>query len=148
MLLAKTVSVGNTLINTISRKYGYPPLLRSFPGAPQFYHQSPFNMKHYSQRTSSESQRYPSDVPPWQGYDLHQGGYAGSQMFPPSQFTRQGPSSPGARRVPPGLPGNHPVIRPMSSSSTPPPQMSRFGEVRRYLGVTIGIVTVWQEYCY
>jgi len=40
-------------------------------------------------------------------------------MFPPQQFTGQGPSSPGAPRVPPALPGNIPVIRPTSSASTP-----------------------------
>jgi len=40
-------------------------------------------------------------------------------MFPPQQFTGHGPSSPGAPRVPPALPGNIPVIRPTSSSSTP-----------------------------
>jgi len=40
-------------------------------------------------------------------------------MFPPQQFTGQGPSSPGAPRVPPELPGNIPVIWLTSSSSTP-----------------------------
>jgi len=40
-------------------------------------------------------------------------------MFPYQQFTGQGPSSPGAPRVPPALPGNIPVIRPISSASTP-----------------------------
>jgi len=40
-------------------------------------------------------------------------------MFPPQQFTRQGPSSPGAPQVPPALPGNIPVIRPTTSASTP-----------------------------
>ena len=79
-------------------------------------------MTHSSQPTSSTSQGYPSYGPPWQGYDLHQGGYGGSQMFPPRQFPGQGPSSPGAPRVPPGPPGNHPVNLPTSSSSTPPPQ--------------------------
>jgi len=38
--------------------YGYPPSQQSFPGAPQFYHQYPFNMTHNSsQPTSSVSQR-------------------------------------------------------------------------------------------
>ena len=40
-------------------------------------------------------------------------------MFPPQQFPGQGPSSPGAPRVPPALPGSIPVIRPTSSASTP-----------------------------
>jgi len=42
-------------------------------------------------------------------------------MFPQQQFPGQGLSSPGAPRVPPGSPGNNPVNRPISSSSTPPP---------------------------
>jgi len=102
--------------------YGYPPSQQPFSGAPQFYHQSQFNMTHSSQPTSSASQGYPSYGPPWQGYDLHQGGYGGSQMFPPPQFPGQGLSFPGAPRVPPGLPGNHPVNPPTSSSLTSPPQ--------------------------
>jgi len=102
--------------------YGYPPSQQTFPGAPQFYHRSPFNMTHSSQPTSSASQQYPSSGPPWQGYDLHQGGYGGSQMFPPLRFPGHGPSSPGAPRVPPGPPGNYPLNQPTSSSLTPPPQ--------------------------
>ena len=31
--------------------------------------------------------------PTWPGYDLHQGGYGGSQMFPPPQLPSQEPSS-------------------------------------------------------
>jgi len=42
-------------------------------------------------------------------------------MFPQQPFPGQGPSSPGAPRVPPGPLGNNPVNRPTSSSSTPPP---------------------------
>jgi hypothetical protein len=42
-------------------------------------------------------------------------------MFPQQQFQGQGPSSPGALRVPPGAPGYNPVNRPTSSCSTPPP---------------------------
>jgi len=101
--------------------YGYPPSQQPFPGAPQFYHHSPFNMTHSSQPPTSVSQQYPSYGPPWQGYDLHQGGYGESRMFPQQQLPGQGPSSPGAPRVPPGPPGNNPVNRPTSSSSTPPP---------------------------
>ena len=71
--------------------------------------------------TTSVSQCYQSYGPPWQGYDLHQGGYGESRMFPQQQLPGQGPSSPGAPRVPPGPPGNNPVNRPTSSSSTPPP---------------------------
>jgi hypothetical protein len=39
-------------------------------------------------------------------------------MFPPQQFTGQGPSSPAAPRVPPALPGNPLVFWPTSSAST------------------------------
>jgi len=102
--------------------YGYTPLQQPFLGAPQFYHQSPFNMTHSLPPTHSASQQYPSYGPPWQGYYLHQGGYGRSQIFPPPQFPEQGPSSPGAPRVPPGPLGNHPLNQPTSSSSTPPPQ--------------------------
>jgi len=101
--------------------YGYPPSQQLFQGAPQFYHQSSLNMTHSSQPTSSAIQAHPSYGPPWQGYDLHQGGYGGSQMFPPPQFPGQGPSPPGVRRVPPGPPWHHPVNQPTSSSSPPPP---------------------------
>jgi len=110
--------------------YCYPPSQQLFPGAPQFYHQSPFNMTHSSQPTSSASQQYPSYGPPWQGYDLHQGGYSKSQMFPSLQFPGQGPSSPGAPRVPPGPLGNHPLNQPTSSSSSPPPQPPSGAPVR------------------
>jgi len=79
-------------------------------------------MTHSSQPSSSASQQYPSYGPPWQGYDLHLGGYGRSQMFPPPQFPGQGPSSPGAPVVPPGPPGNYPLNQPTSSSSTLPPQ--------------------------
>ena len=72
-----------------------------------------------SQPSSGATQGYASYGPPWQGYDFPQGGYGGPQMFPPQQFPGQGPSSPGAPRVPPALPGSIPVIRPTSSASTP-----------------------------
>jgi len=102
--------------------YCYPPSQQPFPGAPQFYQHLPFNMKHTSQPTTSASQGYTDYGPRWQGYDLHQGGYGGSQMFPPPQIPGGGRSSPGAPRVPPGPPENHPVNRPTSSSSNPPPE--------------------------
>jgi len=102
--------------------YSCLPSQHLFRSAPQFYHQSPFNMTHCSQPTSSTSQGYASYGPPWQGYDLHQGGYGGSQMFPPPQFPEQGPSYPCAPRVPPGPPGNHPVNQSTSSSSTTAPE--------------------------
>jgi hypothetical protein len=79
-------------------------------------------MTHSSQPTSSTSQVYASYWPPWEGYDLHQGGYGGSQMFPPLQVQAQGLSFPGASTVPPGLPGNHPGNQPKSTSLTPPPR--------------------------
>jgi len=102
--------------------YGYPPSQQPFPGAPQFHHQSPFNMTHSLQPTSSASQGYPSYRPPWQRYDLHQGGYGGPQMFPPPLFPAHGPASPGAPRVPPAPPENHPLNQPTSASFTPSPQ--------------------------
>ena len=90
--------------------YGYPPSQQLFPDAAQFNHQSPFDMRHSSQPASRASQGYPPCyAPPWEGYDLHEGDYRGSKMFPSLQFPEQGPSSPGALRVPAGLPGNHPV---------------------------------------
>ena len=103
--------------------YGYPSSQQPFPGTLQFYHQSPINVTHSSQPTSSASQSYQSYGAPRQGYDLHQGGYGGSQMFPPPQLPGQKPSSPGAPRVPPGPPGSHPVNPPSSCSLTPPPQL-------------------------
>jgi len=102
--------------------YIYPPSQPPFPGAPQCYLPSPFNMTHSSQPTSSAGQWYSSYGPPWKSYELHQGGHDGSQMFPPPQFPGQGLSSPGAPRVPPGPPGYHPLNQATSSSSTPPPQ--------------------------
>ena len=87
-------------------------------------------MTHSSQPTRSARQGYPSYGPPWQGYDLHQGGYCRSQMFPPFQFPGQGPSSPGAPIVPPGPPGNHPLNQSTSSGSTLPPQPSSGAPVR------------------
>jgi len=71
--------------------YGYPTSQQPFPGAPQLYQHSSFNMTHSSQPTTSARQGYQSYRPPWQGYDLHQGGYSGSQMFPPSQIPGQWP---------------------------------------------------------
>jgi len=101
--------------------YDYPPTQQPFSGAPQFHHHSTFNLTRSSQPTTSVSQQYPGYGPPWQGYDHHQGGYGESRMFPQQQFPGQGPSSPGALRVPPGPPGNNAVNQPTSSGSTPPP---------------------------
>jgi len=101
--------------------YGYPLSQQPFPGAPQFYQHSPFNMTYSSHPTTSARQGYQHYGPPWQEYNLHQGGYGGSQMFPPPQIPGRGPSSPGAPRVPPGPPENHPVNQLTSSSSNPPP---------------------------
>ena len=76
---------------------GYSPSQPPFPGSPQFYHHSPFNMKHNSsQPTTSVSQQYPRYAPLWQGFDLPQGGSGKSQMFPQQQFQGQEPLSPGA----------------------------------------------------
>jgi len=103
--------------------YSYPALQPLFPGAPQFYHPAPFNMTWSSQRSSGATQGYLSYRPPWQGYDFPPGGYGGPPMFPPQQFTTQGPSSPVAPRVPPAPPGTIPVIWPTSSTSTPSGQL-------------------------
>jgi len=102
--------------------YDSPSSQQPFPSAPLFCQHSPFTMTPSSQPTTSTSQRYPSCGPQWQGYDLHQGGYGGSQMFPPPQIPGKGLSSPGAPRVPPGLPENHLVNWPTSSIPNPPPE--------------------------
>jgi len=104
--------------------YGYPHTQQPFPGAPQFYQHSPFNMTHSLQPTTSASQGYPTYGPQWQGYDLHQGGYGGSQMFPPPQIPGQGVSSPLGPRVPPGPPEYHAQNRLTSSSLNPAPEPS------------------------
>jgi len=79
-------------------------------------------MTHSSQPTTSASQGYPGYGPQWQGYDLHQGGYIGSQMFPPLQIPGERPSSPGAPRFPPGPRETPRVNRPTSLSCHPPPE--------------------------
>jgi len=100
--------------------YSYLPSQPPFPGALQFYHPAPFNMTQSWQPNSGDAtEGYPSYGPLRQGYDFPKGGYGGPQTFPPQQFTGQGPSSPGAPQVPPALVGNIPVIRQISSSSTP-----------------------------
>jgi hypothetical protein len=96
-----------------------------FPGAPQFCHPAPFNMTPSLQPSSAATQAYLCYGPSWQGYDFHHGGYSGPPMFPPQQFTGQGPSSPGTPRVPPAPPQNHPVIWPSSSNTTPYRQLAR-----------------------
>ena len=99
--------------------YSYPPSQLPFPGTPQLYHPAPFNMTPRSHPSSGGApQGYPRYGPSWQGYDFPQGGYGGPQMFPPQLFIGQGPSSPGAPRVPPAPAGNLPVNPPTSSSST------------------------------
>jgi len=99
--------------------YSYLTAQPPFPGAPLFYHRAPFNMTPSSEPISGATQGYPSYRPSWQGYDSPQRRYGGHQMFPPQQFAGQGPSSPGAPRVPPAPPGNNAVILPTSSASTP-----------------------------
>jgi hypothetical protein len=93
--------------------YSYPPSHPPFPGAPQFYHPAPFNMTPSSQPGSGvRTQGFASYGPSWQGYNFPQGCCGGPQMFPPHQFTGQGPSSPGAPRVHPVPAGNYPINRP------------------------------------
>jgi hypothetical protein len=93
-------------------------------------------MTHSSQLTSSTSLGYASYRPPWRGYVLPQRGYGGSQMFPPPQFPGHGPSSPGAPRVPPGPPGNHPVNQPASSSLSRPPHPPSGAPGRHPISIT------------
>jgi len=68
--------------------YGYPLAQQPFPGTPQFYRHSPFNMTPSSQQTTSARQGFPTYGPQCPRYDVHQGGYCGSQMFPPSADSR------------------------------------------------------------
>jgi len=99
--------------------HGYSPSQSSFPGTSQFCHHSPFNMTPSVPARASASAGFPSYGPPWQEYKIPQGGYGGSQIIPPPQFTRQALSSPDALQLPPALPGNNPLIPLKSSSSTP-----------------------------
>ena len=101
--------------------YCYLPSEQPIPGTLEFLYHSRFTMMHSSPPTTSASQRFPSYEQQCQEHNLHQGGDGRSQMYPSSQFPGQGPSSPGAPGVPSGLPGNYPVNRPTSGSSTPPP---------------------------
>jgi len=103
--------------------YSYPPLQAPFPGAPQFYHQAPFNITPGSPPSSGATQGYSSYRPSWQAYDFPQGGCVGPQMFNHQQVTGHGPSSPGAPRVPTAPPGNTLVIQLTSSASTAPGQL-------------------------
>jgi len=100
--------------------YSYPPSQAPFPGAPQFYHQAPFNMTASSQPSSGATQGYSSYGQSWPAYDFPQGGYGGPQKFPPQQFAQHGPSSPGPPRVLLAPPGNNPVIWLTSSAFTAP----------------------------
>ena len=70
--------------------YSYPPLQPPFPGAPQFYHQAPFNMTPSAQPSSGATQGNLSYGPPWQGYDFPQGRYGGPQIFPLSKSQDMG----------------------------------------------------------
>ena len=102
--------------------YGYPPLQQRCPGAPQVYQHSPFHRTYSSESTTSAWQGYPSDGPPWQGCDLHEGGFVQSQMFPHRRFCGQWPSSPRTSGLHQGTPETHPVNRPTSSNSNPYPE--------------------------
>jgi hypothetical protein len=65
--------------------------MQPFAGAPQFYYHSPFNMRHNClQPTPCATKAYPSYWPPWERYDLHQGGYGNSQMVTPSSSQDMG----------------------------------------------------------
>jgi len=81
--------------------YVDPPPQQPFPGTPQFHQNSPFNMTHSSQWTTSTRQGFRRCGPQWQEYDLHQGGWGESQMFTPLQIRGPGPAFPGPLRVPP-----------------------------------------------
>jgi len=99
--------------------FSYLPGQATFPGAPQFFYTAPFNITPALQPSSAVTQGYPRYRPWWQGYNFPPGSNGGPQMFPPQQFTGKGPSSPPTPQVPPTLPGNGPVIRPTSFTSTP-----------------------------
>ena len=73
-----------------------------------------------SQPSSGATEGYLSYQPLWPAYDFPDAGHRGPQIFPPQQFTGHGPSSPGAPRVHPALPGNNPVIWPTYSASIAP----------------------------
>jgi len=103
--------------------YRDPPLQLPFPGTPQFYHHVPFIMGPCSQPSTGATQEYPSYGPSWQAYDFPQWGYDGPQLFPPPQFTGDGPTSPGAPETPAAPPRYNQVTRPTSSSSTAPGQL-------------------------
>jgi len=103
-------------------RYGHPHSQQPFPGAAPCYKHSPFNVtQNSSQPTTSICQRFPSNGPLWQVYDLYQGGYGKSQIFPQQQFPGQGPQSPCALSEPPGPPGSNPVNWQIFWGSTPPP---------------------------
>jgi hypothetical protein len=91
-------------------------------GAPLFHEHFPINKTHSSQPTTGASQGNPSFGPQWQGYDLHQDCYGGSQMFPPPQTPGQGLSFPGALRVPPEPLEYDPTNGPTSSTSNTLPE--------------------------
>jgi len=110
-------------------EHGNPHSEEPFSSALQYYHHSPFNLTAGFQPRISASQGFPSYGPPWQGYNLDEDGYVGSQMFAPSNISEQGLSSPCAPPVPTGPRGNNPVIQLISCSSTTPEHES--GPLRR-----------------
>jgi hypothetical protein len=79
-------------------------------------------MTHSSQPTPSASHGYPWYGPPWPGYDLHQGGYGRSQMFPSSTDSRTRPIMSRCTESAFRTAGNHPVNWPTLSSSNPQPE--------------------------
>jgi len=90
--------------------YGYPPAQQSFSSTHWFHQHSTFKMTPSSQPRTSAKQGFRRYGQPWPGYEVSEDSYGVSQMFPPGQFPGTGPSSPGAPRVTPALPGNNPVI--------------------------------------
>jgi len=112
--------------------YGYLSSQQPFPDTPQLYQHFLCNITHNSQPTTCARQWYESYGLQWQGYNLHQGGYGGSQMFPPLQIPGQDVSSPDAPRVPPE-PQKHNAVNYLTSCTPKLPPDHPFGTGRRPL---------------
>jgi len=123
MPLAKTVNLEYTPLNIISRK-----------GTVTLLHSSHFQVLCSFITSLHSTSHTVRNLPAAQAKDMQVMGHHGKDMTctkvvivglkcsPHRSSQDKGPSSPGEPRVPPGLPGNHPVNQPTTSSSTSPPQ--------------------------
>jgi len=84
--------------------YHYTSPQHQYPGAPQFYHHSLFNMTTRLQLSVSASEGFQIKGLLWYHYEIPQSGYTASDMYLLPQFTGQGSLSPGAPGVPSVLP--------------------------------------------